>query len=188
MNRCNIMLVAIVTAAAALLLAACGGIGAGDTVRLAVNPWTGSAVNAGVAKAVLEQELDYTVELVDIDENAQWAGLAAGDLETALSYVHEDIHCRGSCYLTGKPMFRSFLEGYLKSGYLTKISDVKNVGNLVTYAWDVYHNDLFVQSGAEAEFTQRLAPVGGQTMIGGAESYTARCAKCFQPPPAALRR
>jgi hypothetical protein len=85
---------------------------------------------------------------------AYWDALAAGDLETALSYVHEEIKCRGSCYLTGKPMFRSFLEGYLKSGYLTKISDVRTVGNLVTYAWDVYRNDLFVQSGAEAEFME----------------------------------
>jgi glycine betaine/proline transport system substrate-binding protein len=84
MNKHKIMLVATMTAAAALLLAACGGIGAGDTVRLAVNPWTGSAVNAAVAKAVLEQEMDATVELVDIDENAQWAGLAAGDLDASL--------------------------------------------------------------------------------------------------------
>jgi hypothetical protein len=82
---------------------------------------------------------------------AYWDALPAGDLETALSYVHDHISCRGSCYLTGKPMFRSYLEGYIKSGYLTKISDVKNVGNLVTYAWDVYRNDLFVQSGADHE-------------------------------------
>lgn len=85
---------------------------------------------------------------------AYWDALTAGDLETALSDVHENIRCRGSCYLTGKPMFRSYLEGYLKSGYLTKISNVKNVGNLVTYAWDVYHNDLFIQSGAEPEFME----------------------------------
>ena len=85
---------------------------------------------------------------------AYWDALAAGDLETALSYIHDDIACRGSCYLTGKPMFRSFLEGYIKSGYLTKISDVKNVGNLVMYAWDVYRNDLFVQSGAEPEIME----------------------------------
>ena len=85
MNRRTKVLVAVTTAAAALLLAACGGVvGGGDTVRLAVNPWTGSVVNAAVAKAVLEQELDYTVELVDIDENAQWAGLAAGDLDASL--------------------------------------------------------------------------------------------------------
>jgi hypothetical protein len=85
---------------------------------------------------------------------AYWDALAAGDLETALSYVHDDISCRGSCYLTGKAMFRFYLEGYLKSGYLTKISDVKNVGNLVMYAWEVYRNDLFIQTGAEPEIME----------------------------------
>jgi len=85
---------------------------------------------------------------------AYWDSLAAGDLETALSYVHDDIRCRGSCYLTGKAMFRSFLEGYIKSAYLTKISDVKNVGTLVMYSWEVYRNDIFIQTGAEPEIME----------------------------------
>jgi len=41
--------------------------------------------------------------------------------------------------------------------------------------------------GQEAKYTQRLVPVEGQAMIGGAESYEPRCAKCFQPPPIELR-
>ena len=45
---------------------------------LAVNPWTGSAVNANVAKVVLETQLGTTVELIDIDENATWSGMDAG--------------------------------------------------------------------------------------------------------------
>ena len=35
-----------------------------DTVNIAVNPWTGSAVNANVAKVLMEKELGCTVELV----------------------------------------------------------------------------------------------------------------------------
>lgn len=42
--------------------------------------------------------------------------------------------------------------------------------------------------GKQAEFTQRLVPVGGQTMVGGPEAYTARCGDCFETPPAELRR
>lgn len=42
--------------------------------------------------------------------------------------------------------------------------------------------------GAPAEYTQRLAPVETVRMIGGAESYEPRCAACFEPPPAHLRR
>lgn len=41
--------------------------------------------------------------------------------------------------------------------------------------------------GGEADHTQRLAPVEGQKMVGGPESYEPRCAVCFEAPPAALR-
>ncbi len=58
---------------------------AGDlTIRLAVNPWNGSAVNVAVAKQLLESELGYAVETVDIDENAQWAAINTGDLHASL--------------------------------------------------------------------------------------------------------
>lgn len=54
------------------------------TIKLAENPWTGSSVNVHVAKILLEKELGYTVEIVTIDENAQWAALASGDLSATL--------------------------------------------------------------------------------------------------------
>lgn len=53
-------------------------------IKLAENPWTGSSVNVNVAKILLEEQLGYTVELVTIDENAQWAALASGDLSATL--------------------------------------------------------------------------------------------------------
>ncbi|GAB4436850.1 MAG: ABC transporter substrate-binding protein [Anaerolineae bacterium] len=54
------------------------------TIKLAENPWSGSQVNVAVAKALLEDQLGYTVEIVTIDENAQWPALAAGDLHASL--------------------------------------------------------------------------------------------------------
>jgi glycine betaine/proline transport system substrate-binding protein len=60
--------------------AQCGG----DTVSIAVNPWTGSAANANVAKAIMEQEMGCTVELVEIDEFAQFPALSAGELDATL--------------------------------------------------------------------------------------------------------
>ena len=51
---------------------------------MAVNPWDGSAVNANVAKIVLESKLGTPTELVDLDENASWVGLDAGDLDANL--------------------------------------------------------------------------------------------------------
>lgn len=54
------------------------------TIKLAENPWTGAQVNAAVAKQLLEEKLGYTVEIVSIDENAQWPALANGDLSASL--------------------------------------------------------------------------------------------------------
>jgi glycine betaine/proline transport system substrate-binding protein len=53
-------------------------------IKLAENPWSGSQVNVAVAKQLLENELGYSVEIVTIDENAQWPALAAGDLHASL--------------------------------------------------------------------------------------------------------
>ncbi len=54
------------------------------TIKLAENPWTGAQVNVAVAKQLLEEQLGYTVEVVAIDENAQWPALANGDLSASL--------------------------------------------------------------------------------------------------------
>ncbi len=81
-----------IAVALVLLAAGCGDddeqsgpeSGAGVTLRIAVNPWTGSAVNANVAKILLERELGYKVELVKIDENSQFPALASGSLDASL--------------------------------------------------------------------------------------------------------
>jgi glycine betaine/proline transport system substrate-binding protein len=59
---------------------------AGDkpTIKLAENSWTGSSINVYVAKILIEKELGYPVEIVTIDENAQWAALSSGDLSASL--------------------------------------------------------------------------------------------------------
>lgn len=78
---------------------------------------------------------------------AFWDALEAGDLETALVYMDDNAVCAGNCYFKGKGTFRTYLQGYLAGGFTTKISDVKNVGSIVTYSWAVYRNGIFVQSG-----------------------------------------
>jgi glycine betaine/proline transport system substrate-binding protein len=54
------------------------------TIKLAENSWTGSSINVNVAKILLEEQLGYKVEIVTIDENAQWPALASGDLSASL--------------------------------------------------------------------------------------------------------
>jgi len=65
--------------------------GAAATLKLAVNPWTGSAVNAHILKILLEEKLDYTVELVAVDEFSQFPALASGELHASLE-VWPDGH------------------------------------------------------------------------------------------------
>jgi glycine betaine/proline transport system substrate-binding protein len=85
----------------AMLAAACGDVEEGgngggggggttaaqcgdETISIAVNPWTGSAANANVAKVIMEQEMGCTVELVEIDEFAQFPALSTGELDATL--------------------------------------------------------------------------------------------------------
>jgi glycine betaine/proline transport system substrate-binding protein len=56
---------------------------AGGAITLAANPWTGSNVNAQVAKVVLET-MGVMVNIVDIDENATWPGLDSGEIDAVL--------------------------------------------------------------------------------------------------------
>lgn len=97
--------------ALSLVAAACGddddsagGGGAGDeVVRLAVNPWTGSAVNANVVKVVLEENGIGTVELVEIDENAMWPAIASGDSLDGVLEVWPSGHAADyETYITGE--------------------------------------------------------------------------------------
>ena len=92
-------------AVVALVVAACGGggdgsaaTGGGDntgagtgggggdepTISLAVNPWTASALNVEIAKIVIEENLGNPVEIVAIDENTMFTGMADGTLDAAL--------------------------------------------------------------------------------------------------------
>jgi len=85
---------------------------------------------------------------------AFWDALEAGDLETAMVYVADDVTCAGFCYFKGRETFRTYLQGYLDAGHTTKISDLKNVGGIVTYSWEVYRNGNFVRGGDGDEVMQ----------------------------------
>jgi glycine betaine/proline transport system substrate-binding protein len=67
--------------------------GSGESITLVANPWPGSAANVHVAAQVMESELGVDVEITEIDENAQWAGLDSGELDAVLEVWpsgHED--------------------------------------------------------------------------------------------------
>jgi len=64
------------------LIAACGG--AQETITLVENPWPASELNVEVAKIIIEKELGNTVEIVALDENAQWDAISGGDVDASL--------------------------------------------------------------------------------------------------------
>ncbi len=80
--------------------AAAPATGAGIT--LAVNPWTGSAVNANVAKVVLESKLNTKVKLLTIDENATWPGLDAASIDAVLEVWPSGHKTDFDTYITQK--------------------------------------------------------------------------------------
>ena len=101
--------VRVLVAAVALagLVAACGDDEAeqsatGEGIVLAVNPWTGAAVNANVAMVVLEAQLGTAVELLDIDENATWVGLDDGSIDATLEVWPSGHAADYETYITGK--------------------------------------------------------------------------------------
>jgi glycine betaine/proline transport system substrate-binding protein len=70
----------------ALLLAACGGsdgdsAGGTETIRIARNNWTASAIEVEVVKQLIEANLGNPVEIVDIDENAMITGMSSGEID-----------------------------------------------------------------------------------------------------------
>jgi|GEM_PF-94999 len=74
----------------------------GAGIKLAVNAWTGSAVNANVAKVVLESKLGTPTELVALDENAAWVGLDSGDLDANLEIWPSGHVADYKTYITDK--------------------------------------------------------------------------------------
>lgn len=74
----------------------------GKAVTLAVNPWTGSAVNAYVAKAVIEANLSTPVEIIKIDENATWVGLDDGSIDAVLEVWPSGHAADYQTYVTDK--------------------------------------------------------------------------------------
>ena len=88
MRRSKKSLIAGLTVVSALLIAACGGSDSGsssgggtETIRLARNNWSASSIETEILKQLIETNLGNPVEIVDIDENAMFAGMSAGDID-----------------------------------------------------------------------------------------------------------
>jgi glycine betaine/proline transport system substrate-binding protein len=80
-----------------LLATACGTFTSSDdgppkTVGIALNRWVGYEADAAVVQYLLENELNYKVILVQIDEQPAWGQLDQGTLDAILeNWGHEDL-------------------------------------------------------------------------------------------------
>ncbi len=61
-------------------VAQCGS----EPIVIAVNPWVGAEANANVAKVLMEQQMGCTVELQEVNESAQFPGMADGSVDATL--------------------------------------------------------------------------------------------------------
>src|SRR6266545_1293393 len=97
-SRKVVLVLALVFVLSALL-AGCGGAPAAQTkipLKLVENAWTGSSINVNVAKILLQEKLGYKVEIVTIDENAQWPALSNGDVSAVLEvWPSGETHQKG---------------------------------------------------------------------------------------------
>ncbi len=120
----------------------------GAGIKLAVNPWTGSAVNANVAKIVLESKLGTPTELVNIDESPTWPGLDSGDLDAVLE-VWPSGHAKDfDTYITGK---KSVVD-------LGKLGPEAKIGWYIpTYLLDAHPELATVEGFAKPEIAKLFA-------------------------------
>lgn len=54
------------------------------TIKITENDWTGQLIDINLAKIILEEHMDYNVELIFSEYSAQWVGMANGDLDVSM--------------------------------------------------------------------------------------------------------
>lgn len=69
------------------------------TITIVANAWTASALNAEVAKQLIETEFGYPVEIVAIDENTMFSGLSDGSLDAVLELWPSGISADEQAFL-----------------------------------------------------------------------------------------
>ena len=109
-------------------------------VRIAVNPWVGSEANAAVVAHLLENELGYDVELVNIDENTVWQGFETGEIDAILEVWGHDadrqlyIDEKGVAQDAGLMGVNGVIGWYVPGWMAEEYPDITDWENLNEYA------------------------------------------------------
>ena len=139
----------------ALFVTACGsdtkksstgsGGGDGQTITLARNAWTASAINVEIAKQLIEQELGNNVKIVDIDENAMFSGMDSGDIDATLEIWPSGVVAEEQAFIDG--------------GGVVNVGDLGAVGQIGWYVPDYVlkdHPDVATWEGLKDPDTAKL--------------------------------
>jgi len=124
------------------------------TVKLAVNPWTGSRANAAVIAHLLKEKLGYDVELKDLDEGIDWQGFETDEVDAILEVWGHDadrktfIDEKKVAQDAGTMGVKGSIGWYVPYWMGQKYPDISDWNNLNKYA------DLFKtsESGDKGQF------------------------------------
>ncbi|GII01147.1 ABC transporter substrate-binding protein [Planobispora takensis] len=131
--------------AALLLLSSCSAQEpvprqTGGTVRIAVNPWVGYEASAAVLGRLLQDELGYRVETVELDEAKSWEGFEKGTVDVIVenwgreaekkTYIEE----KKVAVSAGRNGNKGIIGWYVPQWMVEKYPDITDWRNLNKYA------------------------------------------------------
>jgi glycine betaine/proline transport system substrate-binding protein len=124
------------------------------TVRIAINPWVGYEADYAVVANLLENELGYTVEPVELDEYVSWPSLESGEVDVILEiWGHAEeraqyIDEKGVAQDAGLMGVTGTIGWYIPGWMAEEHPDITDWQNLNNYA------DLFKtsESGDKGQF------------------------------------
>ena len=79
-----------------------------------------------------------------------YQAMSNGDLETALTFVAEDIECRGHCYITGRDSFQTFIQGNIAHHDQFELSALRAAGDKVTFNYVIRRDSLVLARGVDS--------------------------------------
>ena len=93
-----------------------------------------------------------TLEAAGPDEVVQgfYQAMNDGDLESAMTFVADDIECRGHCYITGKDSFQTFIQGNIDHDDQFEISELTVDGDKVTFNYVIHRSDSVFARGVDS--------------------------------------
>ncbi|MFF4538871.1 ABC transporter substrate-binding protein [Streptomyces aureus] len=143
---------AVAGVSALLLLSGCGaadmtrqaspfaGARGARTVTLSVQSWVGAQSNVAVAQYLLEHELDYRVDTVQVDEVPAWDALSQGRVDAVLEdWGHPDqekryVEDKGTITPGGDLGVTGHIGWYVPTYFAKEHPDVTDWKNLDKYA------------------------------------------------------